>query len=204
MFYRFRCLGHYWTLRALGVPLLLASADVCIPHSCHCGGRLDSRGLHGLSCKYSAGRFPRHSAMNYMINRALQKAGLGSVLVPPGLDRGDWSRPDGITDFPFSGSRSLVWDCTCANTFAGVHLNISTLEADKAANTVEVRKCRKYTTFAEAHQFEPIAVQTMWVFGGSTGVILRAIVLTLLLGFYCTEVFIIYIYYFNSWDILEA
>ena len=43
---------------------LRVGADVCIPHSCRCGGRMDSRGLHGLSCKYSAGRFPRHSAMN--------------------------------------------------------------------------------------------------------------------------------------------
>ena len=56
-------------------------ADVCIPHSCPRSGRMDSRGLHGLSCKYSAGRFPTHSAM---------------VLEPPGLDRGDGSRPDGL------------------------------------------------------------------------------------------------------------
>ena len=32
---------------------------------------------------------------------------LPSVLEPPGLDRGDGSRPDGITVFPFSGGRSL-------------------------------------------------------------------------------------------------
>ena len=42
-------------------------ADVCIPHSCHCCGRMDSRGLYGLSCKYTAGRFPRNSAMNGVI-----------------------------------------------------------------------------------------------------------------------------------------
>ena len=82
---------------------LRVGADVCIPHSCRCGGRMDSRGLHGLSCRYSAGRFPRHSAMNDVVKRALQKAGLPSVLEPPGLDRGDGSRPDGITIFPFSG-----------------------------------------------------------------------------------------------------
>ena len=84
---------------------------------------MDSRGLHSLSCNYSAGRFPRYSAMNDVIKRALQKVGLPSVLEPPGLDRGVGSRPDGITVFPFSGGRSLVWDCTCVNTFAGVHLN---------------------------------------------------------------------------------
>ena len=46
---------------------LRVGADVCIPHSCRCGGRMDSRGLHGLSCRYSAGRFPRHSARNDVV-----------------------------------------------------------------------------------------------------------------------------------------
>ena len=82
---------------------LRVGADVCIPYSCCCGGRMDSRGLHGLSCKYSAGCFPRHSAMNDVIKRVLQNASLPSVLEPPGLDRGDGSRSDGITVFPFSG-----------------------------------------------------------------------------------------------------
>ena len=65
--------------------------DVCIPHSCRFGERMDSRGLQGLSCKYRAGSFPRHSAMNDVIKRTLQKACLPSVLEPPGLDRGDGS-----------------------------------------------------------------------------------------------------------------
>ena len=154
---------------------LRVGADVCIPHSCRCGGRMDSRGLHGLSCRYSAGCFPRHSAMNDVVKRALQKAGLPSVLEPPGLDRGDGSRPDGITVFPFSGCKSLVWDCTCVDTFAGVHLNRSAMEAGIAANNAEERKRRKYAALAEAHQFEPIAVETMGVYGESTGVIIRAI-----------------------------
>ena len=87
---------------------LTVCAEVCIPHSCRCGGWMDSRVLHGLSCKYSAGHFPRLSPMNDVIKRALQKAGLPLVLEPPGLDRGDRSRPDGITVFPFSCGRSLV------------------------------------------------------------------------------------------------
>ena len=94
---------------------------------------------------------------------------------PPGLDRGDESRPDGITVFPCSGGKSLVWDCTCVDTFAGIHLNRSVMEAGTAANSVEERKRRKYAALAEAHQFEPIAVETMGVYGESTGVIVRAI-----------------------------
>ena len=90
--------------------------------------------------------------MNDVVKRALQKTGLPSVLEPPGLDRGDGSCPDGIAVFQFSGGRSLVWDCTCVDTFAGV-----------------------LPTLAEAHQFEPIAVKTMGVYGESTGVIIRAI-----------------------------
>ena len=154
---------------------LRVGADVCIPHSCHCGGRMDSRGLHGLSCRYSAGRFPRYSAMNDVVKRALQRAGLPSVFEPPGLDRGDGSSPDGITVFPLSGGRSSVWDCTCVDTFAGVHLNRSAMEAGIAANSVEKRKRRKYAALAEAHQFEPIAVETLGVYGESNGVIIRAI-----------------------------
>ena len=46
---------------------------------------MNSGGLHGLSCKYIAGRFKRHLTINDMIKRALQKAGLSSVLESPVL-----------------------------------------------------------------------------------------------------------------------
>ena len=49
------------------------------------------------------------------------------------------------------------------------------MEAGTAPNSTEERKLCKYAVLAEAHQFEPIAVVTMGVYGGSTGVILRAI-----------------------------
>ena len=70
---------------------------------------------------------------------------------------------------------NLVWDCTCVDTFAGVHLNRSVMEAGTAANSAEEHKRRKYAGLAEAHQFEPIAVETMGVYGEFTGVILGAI-----------------------------
>ena len=70
---------------------------------------------------------------------------------------------------------SVVWDCTCVDTFAGVHLNRSAMEAGIAANNAKERKRRKCAALAEAHQFEPIAVETMGVYGESTGVIIKAI-----------------------------
>ena len=74
-----------------------------------------------------------------------------SVLEHLGLDRGDGSRPDCITVFPFSGGTSLVWDCTCAHTFAWVHLNRSAMESGTAAMSAEERKRRKYAALAEAN-----------------------------------------------------
>ena len=154
---------------------LRIGAKVCEPHPCRCGRVVDSRGLHGLSCRYSAGRHPRHSAMNDVVKRALLRAGLPSVLEPPGLDRGDGSRPDGITVFPFSRGRSLVWDCTCVDTFAESHLINSAIGAGVAAGEAEERKRRKYVGLVDAYQFEPIAVETTGVHGASSSLILRAI-----------------------------
>ena len=116
------------------------------------------------------------------LRERVSKTGMPSVLEPPELNRGDWSRPDGIKVFPFSGRRSLVWDCTCVDNVAGVHLNRSAMEAGIAANSAEERKRRKYTAIAEAHQFEPIAVEAMGVYGQSTLVILRAVALLKLQG----------------------
>ena len=153
---------------------LKRGADVCIPQFCRCGERIYSRGLHGLSCEHSAGRFPMHSAMNDVIKRSLYKASLPSVLEHPELDRRDRSRPDCITVLPFICGRSLVWDYTCVDIFTGVHLNRSAIEAGISVNYAKEHKGRKYAALAEAHQFEPIAVETMGVYGGSTKVIMRA------------------------------
>ena len=49
------------------------------------------------------------------------------------------------------------------------------MEAGIVANNAEERKRRKYAALCRAHQFEPITVETMGVYGESTGVIKRAI-----------------------------
>ena len=109
------------------------------------------------------------------MNDVFQKVSLPLVLEHPQLDRGDGSCPGGISVFPFSCGKSLVWDYTCVDIFAGLHPNMSAMEAVTAANYAEKCKGRKCAAVADAHQFKPIAVETMGVYGGSTGVILRPI-----------------------------
>ena len=73
---------------------LRIGADVTQPHQCRCGKAVHSNGHHGLSCKYSAGRLPRHSHLNDIVRRSLLAAGIQSWMEPLGLDRGDGKRPD--------------------------------------------------------------------------------------------------------------
>ena len=154
---------------------LRVGARICEPHPCRCGRVMDARGLHGLSCRYSAGRHPRHAALNDVVKRALLSGGLPAMLEPPGLDRGDGARPDGITVFPFKHGKSLVWDCTCVDTFAESHLNSSAVEAGFAAGEAETRKRRKYAGLGAAYIFEPIAIETTGVYGNTTGEIVKEI-----------------------------
>ena len=84
---------------------LRVGANDCIPHS-NRNGAVGERTVE--VCMMAAS--PRHSAINDVIKRSLQKDGLSSVLEPSGLDRGDRLRPDSIPIFQLSGGRSLVRD----------------------------------------------------------------------------------------------
>ena len=85
--------------------------EVCQPHTWKHMKIMDALGLHGLSCRYSAGQY---SALNECVRRALQSAGVPSFLEPVGIDRGDSRRRDGI--FPLSEGKCLCWDVTCVDT----------------------------------------------------------------------------------------
>ena len=87
---------------------LRLGVSICSEHKCVCGGMVDQWGHHGLACKKSRGRQGRHSALNESIQRALGSAKVTSVLEPPGLDRGDNKRPDGLTIYPWKYGKPLV------------------------------------------------------------------------------------------------
>ena len=54
---------------AIGLRL---GAPLCLPHVCHhCGAEVDNLSTHGLSCRKSQGRHPRHASINSLIQRYL-------------------------------------------------------------------------------------------------------------------------------------
>ena len=151
------------TLRTAVV--MRVGADICAPHQCRCGIDIDERGLHGLSCQLSAGRFPRHAELNSVIKRGLAAAELPSVLEPAGLDRGDGRRPDGITTFPYAAGKCLVWDATCVDTFSASSVAVSAARASAAATAAEGRKRRRYADISRRYLFRPVAVETSGALG---------------------------------------
>ena len=62
---------------------LRLGAKLCEPHQCNCGALVDARGLHGLSCRRSAGRHARYSLLNDTIWRGLNKAGINPLRNQP-------------------------------------------------------------------------------------------------------------------------
>ena len=119
---------------------------LCQPHECTlCGVAVDELGTHGLSCRFSKGRHARHSAVNYIIKRAMDSAKIPSHLEPVGLYRCDGKRPDGTTMVPWKEGRVLVWDATCPDTLAPSHITLAAREGGAVAADAEYRKRLKYT-----------------------------------------------------------
>ena len=153
------------TLR-IGVALRVG-LSVCIPHRSKCGTTVGAFGMHPLSCRFSAGRIPRHSALNDVVRRGLSAAGIPSMLEPSGLDRGDGKRPDGITVYPYSSGRCFICDATCVNTFASSKLIRASLAARSVADAAEVWKIAKYAELGRRFIFQPISVETSGAMGKS-------------------------------------
>ena len=90
--------------------------SLCESHPCPCGSVVDARGLHGLSCKRSAGRFTRHQQLNDVIWRILRRADIPAIKEQSRLIPGSDLRPDGLTLIPCKGGRCLAWDATVVDT----------------------------------------------------------------------------------------
>ena len=146
----------------LGLPL-------CQSHTCqHCGAEVSQFATHGLSCRKSAERHHRHSAVNDIICRALVAAHLPSRLEPSGLYRSDEKRPDGVSIVPWKCGQLLVWDATCLDTFAPSYSTIATKQVGAVAQQAEEKKMQKYKHLDSCYFFTPVAIETSGVFGPKT------------------------------------
>ncbi len=155
---------------------LRLGAPLCIPHTCgQCGGPVDQFGHHGLSCRFSAGRHSRHTALNELIRQALSSAEVPATKEPPGLLREDGKRPDGMTLTPWKDGKSLVWDVTCVDSVALSHLVQASSGAGKAAEHAEQLKVVKYSTLPDDYIFCPVGFETFGSWGPSAKLLLKEI-----------------------------
>ena len=157
----------------LGVPIV-------VEHTCVCGSKVDVFGTHGLSCRRSGGRIPRHAAVNETIRRALVSGGVPAVLEPVGVCRNDGKRPDGMSLIPWSRglplSRGpLLWDFTCSDTLAPSNLSTSASGASRLANSAESAKCRKYSSLIPSFHFSSLCVETLGARGSCARSLVRRI-----------------------------
>ena len=146
---------------------LRLGSPICQPYTCICGNLVDSTGRHGLSCKNAKGTNPRHQQVNDLIKRALGSAQVTAVLEPPGLSRRDGKRPDGLTLYPWSMGRCLVWDYTNRDTLAQSNIQLSSQEAGKLAMKAEEDKVSHYIDLAQNFIVQPVATETLGSWGPS-------------------------------------
>ena len=103
----------------LGLPLI--QEEVCV-----CGEAHDRRGLHRLSCnKMASGRLARHGAVNDLLSRALQQAGVANSKEPRNLSPNDQLRPDGLTHEPWSRGQQMIWDVSVRDAYATCYRRIA-------------------------------------------------------------------------------
>lgn len=153
----------------LGSPILQ-------PHKCtKCRSKVDEFARHGLSCASASGTLPRHRAFNTYMQRALKSAEHPCLLEPPGCSRPDGKKPDGLTLIPWAKGKSLLWDYTCADTFAPSYLNHTAKEVGWAAKNAEDKKYEHYQHLREQFLFIPVATETSGVFGKDALKLIKAI-----------------------------
>jgi len=128
---------------------------------------VNAQGLHGLVCKQAPSRIIRHHALNNVIARAIQSAGIPVTKEPVGSTRLNGKRPDGLTLIPWQGGKPLTWDVTVVSTLADSYLSSSTQSAGAATDLAASRKEAKYTSLTNSYIFQTIAVESHGAFSAS-------------------------------------
>src|SRR6218665_814765 len=116
-----------------------------------------SKGSHGLSCSLGFGRQARHSKINDIILRSLNKAGTPAIREPSGRIPGLMGRYRRARFWsPATTGDSLIWDATVIDTVAASYVAETAIEAGGAAEKATTRKNSKYAE--RTYTVVPIAV----------------------------------------------
>ena len=138
---------------------------VCQEQLCPCGASVDRLGLHRLSCnKLASGRLARHAALNDLVSRAFQQAGVANSREPRNLSANDQLRPDGLTHEPWSRGQHLIWDVSVRDAFAASYRNIARNVRAVAAKG-ELDKKAEYATLLGEYSLAPFIIDTTGVWG---------------------------------------
>lgn len=80
-----------------------------------------------------------------------------------GCCRSGGKRPDGLSLVPWS--KSILWDYTCADTYAESYFHKTTYNPGYAAKQAEERKYRHYNDLMDQFMFVPVASKTTGIIG---------------------------------------
>ena len=115
-------------------------------------------------------RHPRYAALNDIIKRSLQSAGVPSILELVGVDWRYGKRPeDIITVFSFSNGRCLTWNV------AYINIHSSVISAGHAALKSKERKCRNHEALGARFRFKLPAIETARVYEESTAALISEV-----------------------------
>ena len=129
-------------------------------------------GTHGLHCRRSWGRHPRHTSINDAFKRALSTAHIPARREPIGLFNNQL-KPDGITLVTWRKGRYAAWDVTVVDTLAPAYVAKSARRAGSAAYIAEGQKRHKYRGLPAAYEFFPLAFETLGSMGKATSDFVR-------------------------------
>ena len=139
----------------------MVSVSATKPHPCPCGNVVDARGLHGLSCKRSAGRPTRHQQLNDVIWRAFKER-----TFQQSSNRQAWFQAPicVLTACPlFRGKEIAAWRGTQQPSTLWLCLSCppASTNVGSAPKAAAERKTAKYSALSSAHIFIPVAVETL-------------------------------------------
>ena len=144
---------------------LRLAAEVAAPGRCVCGGELDARGDHALTCGRGATRCARHSEVNVRVQCALASAWVAVTLESVDSNLSNGKRPDGATVLPHSRGLEIAWDATIRHTCAPSYIPAASSAARVVAEEAETQKLRKYEFLSDRVDFRAVGLETLAALG---------------------------------------